>query len=97
LRFASGASFFSDYVAVAPQGAEALVARGVQLVGVDALSVESDTTGAFPVHHRLLGAGTWIIEGLRLAEARPGIRELGCLPLRLTGIDGAPCRAVLWE
>jgi arylformamidase len=95
-RWARSLDFFPDYVAVTPEAAEALLERGVGLVGVDGLSVERDPSGKFPVHHRLLGEGCWILEGLRLDRAVPGVRELRCLPLRLTGSDGSPCRAVLW-
>ncbi len=37
----------------------------------------------------------WIIEGLNLAKVKPGNYELACLPLKIVGADGAPCRAVL--
>ena len=96
-RWAKASTFFPDFVAVAPEAADALVDRGVRLVGVDGLSVENDPGGTFPVHHRLLAAGTWILEGLRLDGVPPGVHELRCLPLRLAGLDGSPCRAVLWE
>jgi arylformamidase len=96
-RWVRGEPFFPDFVAVDPGGAAELLRRGVRLVGVDGLSVESDTTGQFPVHHALLAGGCWIVEGLRLAAARPGPAELRCLPLPLVGADGAPCRAVLWS
>ncbi|HTT26586.1 MAG TPA: cyclase family protein [Thermoplasmata archaeon] len=96
-RWAAGEPFFPDYVAVDPAAAEILVARGVGLVGVDGLSVESDPTQQFPVHHRLLGAGVWILEGLRLSGVAPGEYDLGCLPLRLVGVDASPCRVVLWR
>jgi arylformamidase len=87
--------FFSDYVGLDPSAAEALVDRGVRLVGIDSLSVERDSTGRFPVHHRLLGAGVLILEGLLLAEATPGNYELRCFPLRVREGDGGPARAVL--
>jgi arylformamidase len=96
-RWTRSLDFFPEYVAVAIDAAEALVARGTRLVGVDALSVERDPTGTFPVHHRLLGAGTLILEGLLLAEVPPGVYELRCLPLRIADGDGGPCRAVLRE
>src|SRR5579871_1167199 len=41
-RWRSSPSFFPDYVALLPGAADALLARGVRLVGVDALSVEND-------------------------------------------------------
>jgi arylformamidase len=87
--------FFGDYVALTPPAADTLLGRGVRLVGIDALSVESDPTGQFPVHHALLGEGTLILEGLLLSEAPPGPYELECLPLRLENGDGGPARALL--
>lgn len=78
-----------------PDAAEWLVGMGVRLVGIDALSVEHDETGYFPVHHTLLGAGVLIVEGLDLRGIAPGYYELVCLPLRLEVPDGAPARVAL--
>ncbi len=94
-RWASAISFFPDYVAVSVAAAHRLLEMGVRLVGIDALSIESDPTGTFPVHHALLEHGALILEGLCLAEAAPGPYELRCLPLKLVGGDGGPARAVL--
>lgn len=94
-RWRRALEFFPDYVALAPEGAKALLERGVRLVGIDSLSVERDATGRFPVHHLLLGAGTLVLEGLLLADAPPGRYQLQCLPLRLRDGDGGPARAVL--
>jgi arylformamidase len=88
--------FVTDFVAVSPEAARYLVARGVRTVGVDYLSV-----GAFreesgrETHRLLLAAGIWIVEGLNLADIEHGNYEMICLPLRLAGSDGAPARAVL--
>jgi arylformamidase len=94
-RWARSLDFFPDYEALSLDGARYLRERGVRLVGIDALSVEADTTGKFPVHHELLGHGTLILEGLLLAEAGAGRYELECLPLRLRDGDGGPARATL--
>ena len=94
-RWARELVFFGDYVALTPGAADALLARRVGVVGIDALSIEADATGAFPVHHRLLGGGCLILEGLLLAETPPGEYDLACLPLRLRGGDGGPARVVL--
>jgi arylformamidase len=94
-RWARNPRYFSDYVALAPEVARPLLDRGIRLVGIDALSIESDPGGRFPLHRSLLSEGAVILEGLWLAEARPGPYELRCLPLRLADGDGAPCRAVL--
>ena len=87
--------FFPDYVGLSPAAADSLLARGVRLVGIDALSIESDPTGTFPVHHQLLNHGAIILEGLQLYDAPAGPYELACLPLRIQGGDGGPARAVL--
>lgn len=80
--------------ALTADGARWLVDRGVLLVGADTLSVEPGT-GAYPVHRVLLGAGVVIVEGLDLRSVAAGPYQLVCLPLRITGGDGAPARAVL--
>lgn len=94
-RWSHEAGFFPDYVALDISAADELAARGVRLVGIDALSVESDPAGRYPVHHALLGRGVLILEGLRLAGVAPGQYELRCLPLKLRGGDGGPARAAL--
>lgn len=94
-RWAEGAAFFPDFVALSDGAADALLARNVRLVGVDALSVESDMTGAYPIHRRLLARGMVLLEGLLLDGVRAGRYDLYCLPLRLVDGDGGPARAVL--
>jgi arylformamidase len=89
--------FVQDYTYVAPDAAEYLVEQGVKLVGVDYLSIEQFHSGHHRTHKTLLGAGVVIVEGLQLSQPRAGRYELICLPLRLTGLDGAPARAVLRE
>ena len=87
--------FRPDYTYLAPDGARFLVDHGVKLVGVDYLSVEQFHSGHHQTHRTLLENGVVIVEGLDLSEPPPGVYELRCLPLRLTGLDGAPARAVL--
>ncbi|NIM93977.1 MAG: cyclase family protein [Anaerolineales bacterium] len=86
--------FIEDYVAVDASGAEWLVRKGFQLVGVDYLSVGSFKEGAKP-HRLLLGAGMVILEGINLSGVRKGRYTLYCLPLKIIGCDGAPARALL--
>ena len=87
--------FVKDYTYISPEGAEYLVELGVELVGVDYLSVEQFRSGHHRTHRALLEAEVVIIEGLALADVLPGRYQLVCLPLKLTGLDGAPARAVL--
>jgi arylformamidase len=88
-------SFSRDYVALSVEAARLLVERGFRLVGIDYLSIEAFAVTGHPVHTTLLGAGIAILEGLDLRRVTPGVYELLCLPLRVAGADGAPCRAVL--
>ena len=62
---------------------------------MDYLSIEQFGSSDFPVHHRLLGAGVFVIEGLDLRAVEPGRYTLVCLPLKFPDLDGAPARAVL--
>lgn len=89
--------FVPDYTYLTPDGADYLVGLGVQLVGVDYLSVEQFHSGHHRTHRALLGHRVVIVEGLNLAAVPEGTYDLVCLPLRLAGLDGAPARAVLIE
>jgi arylformamidase len=89
------AEFVKDYTYLAPEAADHLVRLGVELVGVDYLSVEQFKSGHHRTHRALLEAEVVIIEGLALRDVPPGRYELICLPLKLAGLDGAPARAVL--
>jgi arylformamidase len=89
------ASFAREYVALSVDAARQLVDRGMRLLGIDYLSIEAFGAVGHPVHKTLLGSGVVIVEGLDLRHVTPGPYELYCLPLRIAGGDGAPCRAVL--
>lgn len=86
------ASFTQDYVALTPDAATRMVNEGVRLVGIDYLSV-APFADPETVHHILLRAGVFIVEGLRLASIDAGDCEFVVLPLALVGADGAPARA----
>jgi arylformamidase len=87
-------AFDRSFAAVTPDGAEALVALGLRLVGNDYLSIApyGDPT---PTHVTLLGAGIAVLEGLDLRAIEPGRYDLICLPLRIPGSDGGPARVVV--
>lgn len=86
--------FQTDFVAVEASGAEWLVRKGVQLVGVDYLSV-APYGNSRPTHRILLEAGVAVVEGLDLSQVSQGRYALYCLPLKLVGSDGAPARVIL--
>lgn len=87
-------TFQTDFVGVDAGGAQYLVDRGVQLVGVDYLSVAPYKLSR-PTHQILLKARVVVIEGLDLSHVESGRYQLVCLPLKLGGSDGAPARVVL--
>jgi arylformamidase len=87
--------FVRDYTFLAPDGAQYLVDNGVELVGIDYLSIEQFHSGHHKTHRTLLERSVVILEGLDLSVPAPGAYELICLPLRIEGCDGAPARAVL--
>lgn len=90
----SNQPFDDSHVGLTPEAARSLARQGVALVGIDYLSIAAPGHSE-EVHRILLEAGIWILEGLDLASVMPGEHELCCLPLRITGGDGAPARTVL--
>jgi arylformamidase len=87
--------FDEDFVYISHDAARYLAECGVRTVGIDYLSVGGFRQDGVETHEALLGAGIWIIEGLMLKDIEPGNYELICLPLRLTGAEGSPARAIL--
>ena len=87
--------FAKEYTYLAPDGAQYLVDNGVELVGIDYLSIEQFHSGHHKTHRTLLEKSVVILEGLDLSVPAPGQYQLICLPLRIEGCDGAPARAVL--
>lgn len=90
-------TFPDAYVALSPEGARWVVDHGIRLIGIDFLSIEARGAPGHPTHRILLEAGVVILEGLDLSEVEPGEYTLACLPLKITGGDGAPARALLLE
>ncbi|MCD4752707.1 MAG: cyclase family protein [Anaerolineaceae bacterium] len=86
--------FNQDYVALSGDAAEFLVSHGVDLVGIDYLSI-APFDDIFPAHQILLRNEVVLLEGINLSGVDPGIYELICLPVKISGADGAPARAVL--
>ena len=95
--FIGDRDFHRDYTFLSPEGAAYLTGKGVELVGVDYLSVEQFHSGHHRTHRTLLEKKVVIVEGLRLGGIKPGEYDFVCMPLRLEGLDGAPARAILIE
>ena len=86
--------FQQDYVALEASAAQWLVDQGVQLVGIDYLSIAPFKNPA-PTHEILLRNNIAIVESLDLRSVEPGLYTLICLPLKLVGREAAPARAIL--
>lgn len=87
--------FFEDFVYLEPEAATFIADRGVQLVGIDYLSIDSFRSTNHPAHFILLGREIVLLEGLNLQAVRPGAYQLVALPLKIQNADGAPARAFL--
>lgn len=90
--------FIEDYIYINPEGARAIVERGIKSVAVDCLTVEKFEAPGCPTHKILLKDGAvTIIEGVDLRQVQPGLYWFVCLPLKIIGSDGAPARALLFQ
>lgn len=82
------------------EAAHRLLDLGVRTVGIDAINLDEtpDDTHpglGYPVHHLIAEAGGVIIENLRdLAAVDWADPVISVLPVKLSGADGAPVRAV---
>lgn len=92
--FSECTSFREDYPSLTLDAAQYLTSTGTLCVGIDSYSVEKfDCDGS--VHRELLRHDCLIIELLNLSHVPEGDYTLFALPLRLTGLDGAPARVIL--
>lgn len=93
--FWDDSEFNNNYVYITPEAAELLVQLKVVAVGVDYIIPEKQDDLERPVHHKLLGAGILIIEGLNFTNVPEGDYLLICLPLKIQSGDAGPARAFL--
>lgn len=67
---------------------------GVKLIGTDSQTIGTHGTNAL-IHRALLGQNIPIIEGLDLTDVEPGRYFLMAQPLKISGVEASPLRAVL--
>ena len=79
---------------VTAEAAEVFAREGLLLIGNESQSVGPEDA-PMAVHKILLGAGTALLEGVRLDEVSEGAYLLSAAPLNIAGAEGSPCRAVL--
>jgi len=88
--------YFTDFPPLAPDAAAWFADRRVWLVGVDIPSLHQ--TEFAQMHTTMLGAGIAIVESLANLRALTTRRVFfSSLPIKLTGADGAPVRAVAYD
>jgi arylformamidase len=87
--------FYEDFVALSGDCADWLAEKNIYLFGIDYLSIKKRGSADNRAHNSLLSKNIPIIEGLNLKDVTGGTYEIFCPPLKLTGVDGAPTRAIL--
>jgi arylformamidase len=82
---------------LSPLAALALADKGARLVGTDADSIDAEDAEDLPAHKALLSRGIAVLECLDLEEVPQGDYRLVALPLKFSGLDASPVRAILIE
>lgn len=89
--------FNESHVYVSKEACEIAVERGINMVGIDYISIDRFGDESYPAHNTLLSNDVLILEGIDLSEVPLGEYFLFALPLKIKGGDGSPVRAVLTE
>jgi arylformamidase len=91
----NSSDYFTGHPVLTGEAARFLVDCGVHLVGVDTPSIDM---APFPAHIELLSRGVVIVENLtNLEKVRQEMFHLLVLPLKISGRDASPVRAVALE
>lgn len=88
--------FYEDFVALSGDCADWLAEKNIYLFGIDYLSIKKRGSADNRAHNSLLAKNIPILEGINLKDVTGGTYEIFCPPLKLTGVDGAPTRAILF-
>lgn len=89
---------FPEQIPVIASGvADWMKSRGVKLLGLDIPSVDEIEAKQLVNHHALAAAGISIVESLDLSAIVAGRYNFVGLPLKISGGDGSPIRAILWR
>ena len=75
-------------------GAEEAAYLGYQLIGTDGNSIGSAEDQIRP-HRAILGEGIAVLENLDLSGVKPGKYFLIAAPVKISGVEAAPVRALL--
>lgn len=83
------------HVALSNDAAIYLRDLGIKLIGYDYQSFERN--GAVDIHRIFMEKNIVALDNLRLKETEEKLYKIICLPVKVTGIDAAPSRAILIE
>ncbi len=83
------------FASVAAQTVALLAQHGVTLIGIDTPSLDPQESKTMDAHRAVRAHKMAILEGIVLDTVPAGDYELIALPLKLSGMDASPVRAVL--
>jgi len=89
--------FVSDFVYLSQDAAKKVNECKAALVGIDYITIEQFGVEHFHSHLEVLGQGVFVLEAINLEGISEGVYTLMCLPLKLSGADASPVRAILIE
>jgi kynurenine formamidase len=87
-------AYYEEFPSLTGNSVARLAERRVALLGLETPSLCADHEADADAHRALLAAGIIIVEGLTGLAGLPERVWLAALPLRLTGLDGSPCRVI---
>jgi kynurenine formamidase len=91
----AGTKEFYDHPFLSKEGGEYLLSKGIKTAGIDAINLDNTGGTEFPIHEMYAKAGGIIAENLaNLDLVDFDSPFIIFLPLKLTGCDGSPVRAV---
>lgn len=94
-RSAPQTAWDSNFSAIAPATIALLAQHGARLIGIDTPSIDPQDSKTLDAHHAVRAHRMAILEGIVLDDVAAGDYELIALPLKLSGLDASPVRAIL--
>ncbi len=91
----SGDKFDYNFAAFDTSGAKAILEYGIELIGIDYLSVQKFGNENNEVHTLFLSNNVILLENIDLSQVAEGEYELFAFPVKINGVEGSPVRAVL--
>ncbi len=88
-------NYFAKNPGLSVSAARYLVAKKINMVGIDSPNIDLGSDSKFSAHHKLLGNDILILENLcNLEKISKTHFKIIVLPLKLKGATGSPVRAV---